>query len=102
VLEPIGTHHAFDLAVLDGARTIVRVQCAGRQAYTGRADVFAVGDLDARDVYVLPVDLAGSRATSLRLEPARNGQRERILFAADHTVDAWVALLPTAAQRRAA
>jgi len=113
VLEPIGTRHAFDLVVLADDQKVFRIQCktarprgdcllfnscstdhgAGRRDYSGRADVFGVGDLESREVYIVPVVSAGTRSTSLRLKPTRNGQQAGILFAGHHTVAAWVATI---------
>lgn len=69
---------------------------SGRLDYTGRADVFAVHAPPAPDIYVIDVEDATTRATSLRLEPTRNAQLRRVRLAADHTLAGWLAVLRVA------
>lgn len=111
VSTPFGGFGPYDLVVDMPDGRLVRVQvksgrvrgggvvfnsCStdhgrGRTDYVGRADVFAVHAPTADGVYVLDVTAATTRATTLRLEPTRNAQERRIRFAADHTLDRWLA-----------
>lgn len=113
VLVPFGASHPFDLAVLCGERTIIRVQCKvawhsggclefnsagtdhgkGNVSYVGRAEVFGVADLSSGEVYAVPVAEARTRMTRLRLTPTRNNQAVGVRMAADHRLADWVATL---------
>ena len=108
VLIPFGEGHPYDL-VLDLNRHFIRIQCkcahlykgcvtfkscstdhgTGPRDYHGRADVFGVHFPPTGDVYFVPVAEAATRATALRLGPARNNQRLRVRMAADYAVERW-------------
>jgi hypothetical protein len=111
VLVPWGVNQRYDL-VLDLDGEFVRAQCkTGRirngtiefstrsvqcntrkvvsRDYTGDIDVFLVYcPAKPRDVYCVPVEIAGSYRTYLRIEPTLNGQAQRIHWASDYTLPA--------------
>jgi len=122
VARPLDPDGAYDLLVdLDDGR-FVRVQCKsgrvvkgavvfnahgtdhgrGVGSYLGRADVFAVYCQQVDEVFVVPVLPTHRRMMSLRLVPTRNNQASGIRWAADHTVDRWVASLGSAEREVAA
>ena len=110
VLLPFGVNQRYDLVLdLDGA--FVRAQCkTGRyrrgviafsaqsvvtsktrnvtRGYRGQADVFLVHCPDFESVYCVPVDEAPGTAMSLRVEPTRNGQSDRVHWARDYELPA--------------
>lgn len=118
VLVPFRHDLPYDLVVASAGAGFVRVQCKagrlrrgsvvfncastdhgrGRLDYRGRADVFAVFCPELDQVFVVPVEEAAGRATALRVEPARNGQRRRTRDAAAYSLGRWAdGLLRTAA-----
>lgn len=106
VYLPFSENTRCDLVVDDG-ESLYRVQCkTGRlqtgavrfnlcssyahhpnpkivtRAYIGEIDYFAVYCRETRGVYLVPIgDVPGARMASLRVEPARNGQRRHIRLA---------------------
>jgi hypothetical protein len=108
---PFGENTRYDLLVEIGSR-IARVQCkTGRmqngsvcfptlssyahhatprfrwRGYIGQIDYFGVWCPETGGVYLVPVDdVPPTRGATLRVEPARNGQRRRIRLAADFLV----------------
>jgi hypothetical protein len=120
VLLPFGENTRYDLVIDDGM-TLKRVQCktgrlrqgairfAARSSYAhhpnprmvvrdylGQIDYFGIYCPQTGGVYLVPIEDAQVRATgSLRLAPARNGQRRRIRYAADYEI-AEVAVRATA------
>jgi len=122
VFFPFDADEAYDLLVDLKDGRFVRVQCKtgrerrgcvlfnacstdhgrGRQSYTGRADVFGVWCETRDEVYVLDVAVVPQFVGSLRLRPTRNNQASGIRWAADHTVDRWVASLGSAEREVAA
>jgi hypothetical protein len=121
VLLPFGASLPFDLAVQTRDGAFVRVQCktgrrrdgcvvfnscstdhgSGRRDYRDRADVFGVWCQATSEVYVLPVELAATRATRLRLTRPANGRRRGVRWAADHLIDRWAASAAARAPRGA-
>ena len=113
VFVPWAHHLPYDLLVSPDGATFSRVQCKsgrergdcvifnsastdhgrGPQDYRDRADIFAVWCPTVDQVYVVPVEQAGTRDTSLRLRPTRNNQVRRIRLAEDHTAERWAARL---------
>ena len=111
VLVPFSSDLPYDLVVHLPDGRFVRVQCkagrergdcvmfnsaatdhgSGRQDYRGRADVFAVWCPTLDRVFVVPVEAAARVVTSLRLRPARNGQRLRTREADEFAIERWVA-----------
>jgi hypothetical protein len=108
VLLPFSSAVAYDLAVdLDGR--LIRVQCKtawprgdclvfnscstdhgrGREDYRDRADVFGVACPGDDRVFIVPVHVAATRATSLRLVAPRNGQRIGVHLAEDFLAERW-------------
>jgi PD-(D/E)XK endonuclease len=111
VLLPFGENCRYDL-VIDGGGQLARVQCkTGRlrdgcvrfntcssyahhrssdfqtRAYKGEVDYFAVHCLETAGVYLIPIsDLEANRQATLRVAPARNGQRRRIRLAATYEI----------------
>ena len=117
VFVPWAHHLPYDLVVSADGESFLRVQCKsgrergdcvifnsastdhgrGPQDYRGRADIFAVYCPTLDQVYIVPVEEAGTRGTWLRLRPSRNNQVRGIRFAEDHTVERWAAGLLAAA-----
>lgn len=114
VLVPWGENQRYDFVVEDERHGLRRVQAktgrlrkgavhfntcsssyhhvANRGAsfhtrdYRGDADAFAVRCAETDSVYLVPVGEVGVREASLRVEPALNGQRTGIRFAADYQI----------------
>ena len=108
---PFGENTRSDLIIDDGIR-LCRVQCkTGRlrmgavrfktcsnyahhpnpritsRDYRGEIDYFAVYCPDSGGVYLVPIeDVPVKRAASLRVEAAKNGQRQRVRSAAPYLV----------------
>ena len=121
VFVPYGENTRFDLVIDDGIR-LGRVQCkTGRlqsgavrfracssyahhpnpkilkRDYLDEIDYFGVYCPETHGVYLVPIDCAQvRRECALRVDPSRNGQRERIRMAADYEI-ARVSVRPTAA-----
>jgi hypothetical protein len=111
ILLPWGVNQRYDL-VLDLGDKFVRAQCkTGRlrngaiefntssvqcntrrnltRAYNGDAEVFLVYCPDIpHTVYCVPVDVAGTSHTYLRVEPTLNGQAQRVRWASDYKLPA--------------
>jgi hypothetical protein len=99
VSVPFGTGHKYDF-VIDDSVSLRRVQCktgrvkqgvlhfnsysqsgngAAKQGYHGLADLFAVLNPEAGQVYLVPVESFGAAGVSLRLASTLNGQRQKKL-----------------------
>lgn len=103
LLVPFGQKR-YDLAYEEGGRLIkvqvksgrevegaifFRTHSAVRQRlldYRGDADMFGVYCHDRGSVYLVPVEDVPRSAGMLRLEPPRNGQRERVRWASRYLV----------------
>jgi hypothetical protein len=111
ILVPFGENTRYDL-VIDTGREMRKVQCkTGRlrngavlfamcssyahhpnpklihRSYQGEIDDFAVYCPDLGSVYLIPIDdLQPKRAAALRVDPPRNGQRDRVRFAARYEI----------------
>jgi hypothetical protein len=111
VFAPLGENTRYDLVIDDGAR-LSRVQCkTGRlrqgvvrfrtsstyahhpnpryvtRDYLGQIDYFAVYCPETAGVYLVPIDDVPLRHNgTLRIEPARNGQRQGIRHAAPYEI----------------
>lgn len=111
VLVPFGENTRYDLVVDTGAR-LLRVQCKSgslrngavvfkvcssyahhphprvvRRNYENEVDCFAVYCRATSGVYLIPIGHLPKRSeASLRVEPARNGQRARIRRAQDFQI----------------
>ena len=110
VLVPFGTNQRYDLVIdLDGS--FVRVQCkTGRlrrgcveyntvsvranrrkaftRDYIGDAELFLIFCPDTEQIYAVPVDDAPAHHGYLRVEPTRNGQKEKVRWARDYELPA--------------
>jgi hypothetical protein len=110
---PFGENTRYDLVIDDGAR-LVRVQCktgrlrsgavmfstastyghhrrqsSSRRAYDGEVDYLAVYCASTGGVYLVPIEHVPTRtAATLRINPARNGQRVGVRVAAEYGVAA--------------
>jgi hypothetical protein len=107
---PFGENTRCDLIVDDGA-CLLKVQCktgrlrkgaiifnvcssyahhrspaVAQKDYHGEVDAFGVYCHETRSVYLVPIDEVGRRLASLRVEPPKNSQRQRIRRAADYEV----------------
>jgi hypothetical protein len=108
---PFGENQRYDLVIEDGDE-FIRIQCKTgrlikgavvfqtcsqnyhhpnrdparpyRQNYRGQADYFGVHCPETDDVYLVPVDVVGVRACSLRVDHPANGQTKRIRWAKDY------------------
>jgi hypothetical protein len=106
VLLPFGVNQRYDL-VLDIDGELVKAQCkTGRlrngsvvfptqsivtsktrnvaRGYAGEADVFLVYCPETERVYCISVDSAPRSWMNLRVDPCRNGQRQRVNWASDY------------------
>ena len=101
----------YDLVVSPGGDRFFRVQCtsgrerggclefnsrstdhgSGPRDYRGLADVFAVWCPTLDEVFIVPVEAAARRLTSLRLRPALNNQVRRTRLAEDYAIERWAA-----------
>lgn len=110
VLVPYGQGQPYDLVVDRGLAGFVRVQvktawrrkdcllfnsCStdhgkGRQDYRGRADVFGVYAPAVERVFIVPVEAAATRCTSLRLRPTANNQSLRVNHAEDFALERYL------------
>ncbi len=110
LLLPVGDHLRYDLAI-DDEGTFLRVQCkTGRlrngvvrfltcsidsrnrngkticRGYRGEAELFGVYCPDNGKCYLVPVETVPTLKAFLRIDPPRNGQKTRILWAEDYEV----------------
>ncbi len=111
VLTPFGENTRYDLAIDNGCK-IFRVQCKtgrirqgavrfavcscyghhlrakdARRDYQGQVDYFGVYCPDNIAVYLVPIaDLSVRVQAALRVEPARNGQRNKIRLASEYEI----------------
>jgi hypothetical protein len=106
VLLPFGTNQRYDL-VLDMNGEFVRAQCkTGRlrkgvviyptksvrvnmkqvliRNYLGEVELFLIYCPETEGIYAVPVDEAPEGYGSLRVEPTRNGQAEKVRWARDY------------------
>jgi hypothetical protein len=111
VLQPLGDHLRYDLAYyLEETAELVRIQCkAGRydsnkgcvffknfnrsggrgkrRGYVGDAEYFGVYCAELNKVYLVPVDIATySSEVSLRVDPPKNNQEKKIVWARDYEI----------------
>jgi hypothetical protein len=111
VLMPIGDHLRYDLAIDDEGR-FLRVQCKTgrlingavlfltcsinsrnkrgktiRRSYRGEVELFGVYCPDNGKCYLVPVGNVGPNQGFLRVNPPRNGQKTRILWAEDYEIE---------------
>jgi hypothetical protein len=119
VLVPFGENTRYDLVIDDGT-SLKRVQCktgrlrhgavrfAARSSYAhhpnpkmvvrdylGQIDYFGVYCPDTGGAYLIPVGDAPVRAAgTLRVTPAKNGQKRKIRVAADYEI-AEISIRPT-------
>jgi hypothetical protein len=104
-LIPFGDGAPYDLAY-EASGTLVRVQCKTARlkdgvivfnscsksrdgkpiSYLGKIDVFAVWSPDLNKVYIVPIEIAATTATSLRVEATKNNQTKGVLFASVYEV----------------
>lgn len=115
VLLPFGENQRYDLLVDTGA-DFLRVQCkTGRlrngavkfpscsvsyhhpnqdrvvhtqRNYRGEADFFGVYCPETARVYLVPVDIVGTRSGCLRVDETKNGQAKKIRWASDYEISA--------------
>lgn len=110
VLLPFGVNQRYDL-VLDLDGRFVRAQCkTGRlrdgsvifntrsvqsnrrrnvtRPYDGEVEIFLVHCPETEQIYAVPVAEAGGGHMYLRVDPARNGQVQRIRWARDYLLPA--------------
>jgi len=107
VLVPFGQSQPYDLVVDRGGAGFVRIQCKtgwerngcvefnssstdhgrGHQHYRGRADLFCVYVPSLDELFVIPVELAASRRTYLRLRATANNQARRVRLAEDFRLE---------------
>jgi hypothetical protein len=121
VFLPIGENTRYDLVIDEGNR-LARVQCKTRRFQSGAVrfracssyahhpnpkilkrdyldeiDYFGVYCPETEAAYLIPIEAAHvRRECALRIDPARNGQRRTIRFAADYEI-ASVRVEPTGA-----
>src|SRR5205807_4450693 len=105
VYQPFFSPHSRVDLVVDGDAGLRRIQCKTsrlsgdvlvfstcsntgklKKDYRGEVDLFGVYSPELETVYLVPVEHTATRACSLRLAPARNGQTRRVRFAADYLV----------------
>ena len=121
VLVPFGQHHPYDLVVDRGDGGFVRIQCKtgwernggiefnssstdhgrGHQHYRGRADLFGIFVPSLDELFLMPVELAASRRTYLRLTATANNQALRVRYAEDFRFERYVGRLRPVASLRA-
>lgn len=110
LLLPIGDHLRYDL-VIDEGGTFLRVQCKTgrlrkgavhfatcsvdsrsqqgkclRRSYRGEVELFGVYCADNNKCYLVPVGKVGTNEGCLRIDPPRNGQKTRIIWAEDYEI----------------
>jgi len=113
VLLPFGDGLSFDLGAVGPDGRVVRLQvksgrvrkgcvefnCTstdhghGQTDYRGRADAIAVFVPELDRVFVVPVETCPRSKGYLRLDPARNNQRQRVRLADDYSLEAWLGSL---------
>ena len=111
VLQPLGDHLRYDLAYyLEETAELVRIQCkAGRydsvrgciffkndnttggrgqkRGYVGDAEYFGVYCAELNKVYLVPIDIAAYKGeVHLRVNPSRNNQMKRVIWASDYEI----------------
>lgn len=106
VLLPFGDGCRYDM-VIDDAGKLYKVQCKSgklkkgtitfaacnvqrdtqkRRSYVGEIDFFGVYCPQNNGVYLVPVDISCTNSASLRVEPTKNGQAQRIRWAKDFEI----------------
>jgi hypothetical protein len=111
VLLPVGDHLRYDLAI-DDEGIILRIQCKTgrlrtgairfatcsidsrsqpgkclRRSYRGQVELFGVYCTDNNKCYLVPVGKVGASQGSLRIDPPRNRQKTRIIWAEDYEIE---------------
>ena len=111
VLQPLGDHLRYDLAYyLEETAELVRIQCkAGRydlhkgcvffknfnrsggrgkrRGYVEDVEYFGVYCAELNKVYLVPVDIATyASEVSLRVDPPKNNQEKKIIWARDYEI----------------
>lgn len=107
VLLPFGDNHRFDMAFLGVDDVLHRVQVKNgrlrngvvifstvsstlhhrggkRTGYTGQIEFFGVYCAEVEKCYLVPVELFGESAGSLRVDSPQNNQVKRIIWAKDY------------------
>ena len=111
VLQPLGDYLRYDLAYyLEETAELVRIQCkAGRydsvrgciffknynttggrgqkRGYVGDAEYFGVYCAELNKIYLVPIDIAAYKGeVHLRINPSRNNQMKRVIWASDYEI----------------
>ena len=109
VLKPFGDNQRYDL-VIDDDGAFLRVQCKtgrlikgviqfatsssyahrgrGRRGYVGEAEFFGVYCPETDKVYMIPLSKVSDRRRmlKLRVDPTKNGQKKKVLWAKDYEI----------------
>jgi hypothetical protein len=105
VCIPFGDNERYDL-IIDYGNVFLRMQvktgrikdgairfqaCSHtgskpRQDYRGQCELFGVYERTLDKVYIVPVDDIGIREGSLRIEPSKNKQSQKIRWAKDYEI----------------
>ena len=116
VLEPVGNHLRYDLAYYVPASSsekaqLLRIQCKSarlsrdktclifnaynlggegkrqRRGYNGDAEYFGVYCAELNKIYLVPIDIAAYKGeVHLRINPSRNNQMKRVIWASDYEI----------------
>jgi len=109
LLRPLSSASRYDLLIDNADGTFTRVQCKSgvlrkgcvlfrlysvsghdtrAKGYAGQVDAFGVYCADTSATYLVPVEaIAGcGQMAALRVEPTRNGQRQRVRSAEDFVI----------------
>jgi hypothetical protein len=118
VLEPLGDHSRYDLAIEEFDGSFQRIQCKTgriirgaiyfptsstvarsrtgkktvRTPYRGQVELFGVFCPDNGKVYLVPADEVPVNAAWLRLDPPRNKQKTRIRWAQPYEIASFGAV----------
>jgi hypothetical protein len=98
VVETDGRFHRLQVKTAydskrDGAVTFrtrsVRTKSEGyeREGYDGEVDYFAVLNVKKEEVYLVPIEDAGSTTTTIRYERAANNKRTNVNWHAEYRLD---------------
>jgi hypothetical protein len=110
LLLPVGDHHRYDLAI-DDEGTLLRIQCKTgrlrngvvqfatcsvdsrskqggcvRRGYQGEVEFFGVYCPHNDKCYLVPVAKAPRFQCNLRIDPPRNGQKTRLIWAENYEI----------------